>query len=169
MSYEINIQLDNGSLDGTTEFVLPDPLPVEDGNGIIQVDVPPITNVGVLNLFGLSRYNDTTPWWVFYIQVESPVGLGVDDYEVGVRPAGSTVVSRVFVDTGVTAAPALSRANGPVIPRGARLTFEAIAQPGGTFPQGDHRIFIAAEPLLDGEECCAYQAGQNVFSSGGLN
>lgn len=164
--YEINIQLTNGSIDRVTPFAFPDPMPNQDDNGVINITTADGVNVGIINPFDMAKIQTPTPLWLNYVQVEAEGGLGIDDINVYINPPNWTTaspLSRIFVETGVTAAPALSRQNGPVIPRGSSIVIEAVAIGPVSWPAGDHRIVLGIEPLKDGEECCAYQAGQNTF------
>jgi hypothetical protein len=148
-AFLFNVQ---GTLDGTTVFTLPDPLPAP-VNGVHVIDVP--GNFGRWEPLDDTRFDSPTAYWIRAVHGEYSAATRAVRYDE-VLPGSGDFLSVVPAVSGSPPLQALGQSPlTRIMPKGAvlRVLNDSIgANFDGAPVAGPHRIYVEVEPLPGEEE-----------------
>lgn len=152
--YQIQVR---GTIDGSTLFVLPDPIPAPTLGGVIKIDAGAGIDVGRIDLAALAL-TDNTPLWIRMVHVEYAALTRAARIELDV--SGSNARERIIPDQAVAAAVAplmkpYILTPGAIAQVGAIMTIltdDTDDTFGGAPVTGPHFIYIDVEPIRNDEQ-----------------
>jgi len=135
MSYAFRITI-SGIVDGTTVVSIPDPLPAQDADGVVEFTV---SAFGILDPGRLRELLGAQGMWLVAAGVTADAGVTAVSLGL-VRPSSFTDMQAIY--DGVAPADALPIRKGPYIPQGWRLRATAF-DAGGLPVAGTHTIYAS--------------------------
>lgn len=141
-----------GTLDGTTVFTMPTPLPAPT-NGVIVIPVP--GNLGILDLLAGDAQDSPTAYYCRTMNIECSAGTAAVRIAQLISGAGGPAPGRIMLlqqspTNPVT--PRLSLFEPKMMPKGTRLAIlndSVSAAFGGVPVAGPHRLYIELDPVGD--------------------